>query len=84
MALADLNQLIQCSIKEASALLLEGVAKPAPLPPQAIGPVRPKGAHNVVVVVGDPALKRITVDFEVALQANGVGSDPKNLLGTVQ
>ena len=84
MGLADLNQLIQCSIEEISALLLERGAKPAPVPAQAIWPFRPKGTHHVVVVVDHPSLKRITVDLEVALQANGVGSESKHLFGAVQ
>ena len=84
MGLADLNQLIKCSIKKVSAMLLERGAQPAPVPSQADGPLSPKGAHHVVVIVGDPAFKRITVDLEMALQANGVGSDPKHLFGAVQ
>ena len=84
MGLADLNQLIKCSIKEASALFLERGAKPAPVQAQAIGPLGPKGTHHIVVVIDDPVLQRITVDLEVALQANGVGSDPKHLFGAVQ
>ena len=84
MVLADLNQLIEHSIEEVSALFLERGAMPAPVPDQAIGSFSSKGAHHVVVVVGDPALKGITVDLEVALQANGVGSDPKHLFGAVQ
>ena len=43
-----------------------------------------KGTHHVVVIVRDPAIQRITVDLEVALQTNGVGSDPKHLFRTVQ
>ena len=82
--MAALNQLIECSIEEVSALFLEHGAQSAPIPAQAIGPFSSKGAHHVVVIVGDPALKRITVDLEVALQANGVGSDPKHLFRTVQ
>ena len=65
-------------------MLLKRGAKPAPVPAQAIGPFSSKGVHYIVVVVGDPALKRITVDLEVALQANGVDSDPKHLLRAVQ
>ena len=84
MGLADVNQLIKCSIKEASALFLERGAKPAPVQAQAIGPLGPKGTHHIVVVIDDPVLQRITVDLEVALQANGVGSDPKHLFRTVQ
>ena len=82
--LADLNQLIKCSIKELSALFLERQAKPAPVQAQAIGPLGSKGTQHVVVVIGDPALQRITVNLEVALQANGVGSDPKHLFRTMQ
>ena len=84
MGLADLNQLIERSIEEVSALFLERGDQPAPVPAQAIGSFSSKGAHHVVVVVGDPAFKRIAVDLEVALQANGVGSDPKHLFGAVQ
>ena len=84
MGLADLNQLIKCSIEKVSAMLLERGAQPAPVPSQAIGPFSSKGAHHIVVVVGDPALKRVTVDLEVALQANGVATDPKHLFGAVQ
>ena len=84
MGLADVNQLIECSIEQVSALLLELGAKLVPFPPQAIGPFRAKGVHHVVEVVGDPTLERIAIDLEVALQANGVGSDPKHLFRTVQ
>ena len=84
MVLADLNQLIEHSIEEVSALFLERCAQPEPVPAQAIGSFSSKGAHHVVVVVGDPAFKRIAVDLEVALQANGVGSDSKHLFGAVQ
>ena len=84
MGLADLNQLIERSIEEVSALFLERCAQPAPVPAQAIGSFSSKGAHHVVVVVRDPAFKGITVDLEVALQANGVGSDPKHLFGAMQ
>ena len=84
MGFAALNQLIECSIKEVSALFLERGAKSAPLPAQAIGPFRPKGTHHIVVVVGDPALKRITVDLDVALQANGMGPDSKHLFRAVK
>ena len=84
MGLADLNQLIEGSIKEVSALFLERGALPAPVTAQAIGPFSSKGVHHVVVVVGDPAFKRFTVDLEVALQANGVGSESKHLFGAVQ
>ena len=84
MGLADLNQLIEHSIEEVSALCLNRGAQPAPVLGQAIGPFSPKGAHHVGVVVGDPAIQRIAVDLEVALQANGVGSDSKHLFGTVQ
>ena len=84
MGFADLNQLIEHSIEEVSALFLERGAQPAPVPAQATGPFSSKGTHHVVVIVGDPAIQRITVDLEVALQANGVGSDPKHLFRTVQ
>ena len=84
MGLADLNQLIEHSIEEVSALFLESGAQPAPVLGQAIGPFSSEGVHHVVVVVGDPALKGITVDLEVALQANGVGSQSKHLFDTVQ
>ena len=84
MGLADLNQLIEHSIEEVPALFPERGAQPAPVPGQAIGPFNSKGAYHVVVVIGDPAFKRTTVDLEVALQANGVGSDPKHLFGAVQ
>ena len=80
MGLGDLNQLIERSIEEVSALFLERGAQSAPVPAQAIGPFSSKGVHHVVVVVGDPAFQRIAVDLEVALQANGVGSDPKHLI----
>ena len=56
MGLADLNQLIEHSIEEVSALFLERGAQPAPVLGQAIGPFISKGVHDVVVVVGDPAL----------------------------
>ena len=84
MGLADLNQLIEHSIEEVSALFLKRGAQPAPVPAQATGPLSSKGTHHVVVIVGDPAFKRITLDLEVALQANGVGSDPKHLFGAMQ
>ena len=84
MGLADVNQLIECSIEQVSALLLELGAKLVPFPPQAIGPFRAKSFHHVVEVVGNPTLESIAVDLEVALQANGVGSDPKHLFRTVQ
>ena len=84
MGLADLNQLIEHSIEEVSALCLKRGAQPAPVPDQAIGPFSSKGAHHVVVVVGDPAFQRFTVDLEVALQANGVGSESKHLFGAMQ
>ena len=84
MGLGDLNQLIERSIEEVSALFLERGAQPAPVPDQAIGSFSSKGAHHVVVVVGDPVFKRIAVDLEVALQANGVGSESKHLFGAVQ
>ena len=84
MGLADLNQLIEHSIEEVSALFLERGAQPAPVLGQAIGPFSSKGVHHVVVVVGDPAFQRIAVDLEVALQANGVGSESKHLFGAVQ
>ena len=84
MGLGALNQLIEHSIEEVSALFLERGAQPAPVLGQAIGPLSSKGVHHVVVVVGDPAFHRIAVDLEVELQANGVGSDPKGLFGTVQ
>ena len=84
MGLADLNQLIEHSIEEVSALFLERGAQPAPVLGQAIGPFISKGVHHVVVVVGDPAFQRIAVDLEVALQANGVGSESKHLFGAVQ
>ena len=74
MGLADLNQLIEHSIEEVSALFLERGAQPAPVLAQAIRAFSSKGAHHVVVVVGDPAIQRIAVDLEVALQANGVCS----------
>ena len=67
-----------------STLLLQLVSKPAPLPHQAFGPFRPKGAHHIGVVVGDPALQCVSVDLEVALQANGVIADSKHLFRTVQ
>ena len=51
---------------------------------QVKGAFSSKGTHHGVVVVGDPTLKRITVDLEVALQANGVGSESKHLFRTVQ
>ena len=84
MGLADLNQLIERSTEEVSALFLKRGAQPAPVLGQAIVPFSSKGVHHVVVVVGDPAFKRFTVDLEVALQANGVGSDPKHLFGAMQ
>ena len=84
MGLADLNQLIEHSIKEISALFLECGAQPVPVPAQAVGSFSSKGAHHVVVVVGDPAIQRIAVDLEVALQANGVGSESKHLFRAVQ
>ena len=84
MGLADLNQLIEHSIEEVSALCLKRGAQPAPVLGQAIGPFSSKGVHHVVVVVGDPAFQRIAVDLEVALQANGVGSESKHLFGAVQ
>ena len=84
MGFADLNQLIEYSIEEVSALFLERDAQPVPVPAQATGPFSSKGVHHVVVVVGDPAFKRFTVDLEVALQANGVGSESKHLFGAVQ
>ena len=74
MGFADLNQLIEHSIKEVSALFLKCGAQPAPVLGQTIGAFSSKGAHHLVVVVGDPAFKRIAVDLEVALQANGVSS----------
>ena len=84
MGLGDLNQLIERSIEEVSALFLKRGAQPAPGLGQAIGPFNSKGVHHVVVVVGDPAFQRFTVDLEVALQANGVGSESKHLFGAVQ
>ena len=84
MGLADLNQLIKCSIKELLALFLKRGAQPAPLPAQAIGSFGPKGTQHIVAVVGDPALQCIAVDLEVAFKANGVGSDPKHLFSTMQ
>ena len=84
MGLADLNQLIEHSIEEVSALFLKRGAQPAPVLGQAIWPFSSKGVHHVVVVVGDPAFQRIAIDLEVALQANGVGSESKHLFGAVQ
>ena len=84
MGLADLNQLIEHSIEKVSALFLKRGAQLAPVLGQSIGPFSSKGAHHVVVVVGDPAFQRFTVDLEVALQANGVGSDLKHLFGAMQ
>ena len=84
MGLADGIELIQRCIEEVLALLLECGAKPAPIPIQAIGPFRPKGTHHIVVVVDDPSLQCLTVDLEVALQANSVAPDPKHLFSTVQ
>ena len=84
MGLADLNQLIEHSIEEVSALFLERGSQSAPVPAQATGPFSSKGAHHVVVIVGDPVFKGITVDLEVALQANGMAPDSKHLFRTVQ
>ena len=56
MGLADVNQLIKCSIEKVTAMLLERGAQPAPVPAEAIGSFSSKGAHHGVVVVGDPAL----------------------------